>query len=318
MQRSNINNVIILFSIAIAFTVGYLWGYTTLQTKQEHTDVSTVRILFVGDMMFDRTIRAHALVGGYDRILEGVKTLTQQADIAVGNLEGPITREASRSMGTAPGHPFNFTFTFAPEVADTLAQAGFDAVSLANNHSTDFGREGIEKTIMWLEGAGVSTFGNPFDVHDVSTFHIHDMDITLIGYNDFGAPVLAQTHERIRESNADIVVVMAHWGEEYSPDPSLRQQTLARQFVDAGADVIVGAHPHVVQTREIYNGVPIYYSLGNFVFDQYWREDVRCGLMLEVEFTKRDGQVMMSTSTHTTSYLERDGTTTLAPCMINS
>ncbi len=85
---------------------------------------------------------------------------------------------------------------------------------------------------------------------------------------------------------ADIVIVSMHSGNEYEPEPNEVQRAFARAAIDAGADIVIGHHPHVVQSAEVYQGKPIYYSVGNFVFDQMWNEDVRTGLMLEVMFGK--------------------------------
>ena len=254
--------------------------FVTLFTDDELT------MVFVGDMMFDRYIRKKAEQFSYDWPLGGVYTLTKNADITVGNLEGPITSYPSKSLDSEIGSPDNFVFTFAPAVAGALADAGFDAVSIANNHSTNFGREGVEQTYAYLEKEGVAVFGNPYStVQNAIVLEKKGYTVGLVGYNEFSSGAVQTTLQSINTliaRNTDIIVVMAHWGQEYQQVPLQKDRDIAHQFLTAGADFVVGAHPHVVQSKEVYEGKYIYYSLGNFVFDQYWNKHVSCGMALRV------------------------------------
>jgi len=244
-------------------------------------------ILFVGDMMFDRTVRLAMQNDGDDYILSCIKDTLESADVVVGNLEGPITEYQSKSLGSEIGSPDNFTFTFPTSTAFMLKRHNIGLVSLANNHATNFGGDGIVQTKEWLARAGVRHFGDPFVSENdrVARVEKGGLLFSFIGWSDWtggtSAEVLAQIETEA--STGRRVIVMAHWGEEYS-EPTANQRALARRFVDAGAKLVIGAHPHVVQEREFYKGVPIYYSLGNFVFDQYWNEDVRTGLLVRVMF----------------------------------
>ncbi len=114
------------------------------------------------------------------------------------------------------------------------------------------------------------------------------MSLVLISYNEFswGSRERALSSLRALDPTVDFLVLYAHWGVEYENVPTPAQTVLAREFVDAGADLVVGSHPHVVQAHEVYNGAPIYYSLGNLVFDQYWDDSVRCGAVLSVDVSK--------------------------------
>lgn len=244
-------------------------------------------ILFVGDMMFDRTIRLAMQNEGEDFVLSCVTETLANADLVVGNLEGPITEYPSKSLGSVIGSPDNFMFTFPTTTAFMLKRHNIGLVSLANNHATNFGGDGIVQTKEWLSRAGVRHFGDPFVSENdrVARVEIGNILFSFIGWSDWTGGTSAEVETQIETEKATgrTVVIMAHWGEEYVT-PTANQRALARRFVDAGADLIIGAHPHVVQEREFYKGVPIYYSLGNFVFDQYWDEDVRTGLLVRVMF----------------------------------
>jgi poly-gamma-glutamate synthesis protein (capsule biosynthesis protein) len=175
-------------------------------------------------------------------------------------------------------------FTFDAKVAQALADAGFGAVSLANNHIYDFGREGIASTVAALDAAGVASFGAPGRAQ-VATTSIAGRELAFVAFNEFmgeANPERAISDIWKARKAADFVAVYAHWGEEYAAENAY-QRALAHRFIDAGADMVVGAHPHVIQGHEAYQGGHIYYSLGNFIFDQYWKEEVRTGLGLEVE-----------------------------------
>ena len=150
----------------------------------------------------------------------------------------------------------------------------------------NFGREGLAETKTRLSDAGIDYFGDIGDSSAIYRTTMHGVPLSFVGYNEFIGSGASLGIEKIRiESDARrVIIVYTHWGDEYMP-PSERVKNLARQFIDAGAEMVIGAHPHIVQEDEVYAGKHIYYSLGNFVFDQYWNESVRRGLLLRVEFT---------------------------------
>ncbi len=264
-------------------------------------------VLFAGDAFFDRSIRVVMEEKGGNFILSCIADVLKAADIVVANLEGPVTDNPSVSVGSAVGSPNNFRFTFPPETAQLLFDHNIRIVNLGNNHITNFGMNGVEQTLEYLEGVGVAYFGEP-PTYSAARTVLNGIPIAFVGYNEFGGEA-STTIARIREVAGEgyLPVVHAHWGAEYEKQSSLYIQQLAREFVDAGARLVIGAHPHVVQQSELYNGVYIYYSLGNFIFDQYFNEDVRKGLMVEVEFT-REG---VTTVREIPTYLERDRRTCL-------
>ncbi len=250
-------------------------------------------VLFGGDMMFDRTIRSTIEKNGGDFIFSCIDPILKKADLVVANLEGPITDQLSKSVGTAPGADGNYTFTFPTSTAEMLFAHNIRMVNIGNNHITNFGSDGIRSTIQRLDAAGVSHFGDPLE-HSVAKEHVKGIPLAFINYNEFssgggsasGGGAATTTIRHIREALAEgkLPVVYTHWGVEYATTPSAYSRELARSFIDAGAEIVVGSHPHVVQEREFYREKYIYYSLGNLIFDQYWNDDVRHGLMVSIDF----------------------------------
>ncbi len=252
----------------------------------------SVSMVFGGDMMFDRTVRQVMEIKSDDFIFSCIDDVLHNDDITVANLEGPITEHASISVGSLPGDGSNFTFTFATSTAMLLARHHITVVNLGNNHVVNFGTSGVRSTISLLREAGVDYFGDPI-AHRVTTYAMHGVNIALIAYNEFdsgGASNAAST------TRADILyqkaagympIVYAHWGVEYATTSPSYVRERAHSFVDAGAMLVIGSHPHVVEDHELYRGIPIYYSLGNFIFDQYWNDAVRNGLLVSVLLNRR-------------------------------
>ena len=243
-------------------------------------------VLFGGDMMFDRTIRSTMEQKGGDFIFSCIDSVLQDNDLVVANLEGPITATSSRSVDSKIGAPDNFTFTFPLSTAALLAAHHISVVNLGNNHILNFGADGVRSTEFALTNAGVRYFGDPL-VQSVDVENAHGIALALINYNEFEPSSTASTTlAQIRQAKAfgQIPVVYTHWGVEYATTSPHYVQVLAHRFVDAGAAIVIGSHPHVVEDHEQYRGVDIYYSLGNLIFDQYWNAAVSHGLMLQVTF----------------------------------
>ena len=279
-----------------------------LESSAVHEPHAT--ILFGGDLMFDRSIRRATQRQGDDHVFSCLSGLLHDSsvDVVVANLEGPITPYDSMSLGSVVGSPENFTFTFPTSTATLLKRHRFDIVNLGNNHIMNFGRDGASQTKFWLEKAGVLFFGDPLvgEAERVLRTDIKGIPFSFVNWSDWTSDNTDITAAQITaEANEGrVVVVYTHWGDEYVP-PTARVRRLAHSFVDAGAAIIIGSHPHVIQEVELYNGVYIYYSLGNFVFDQYWDDEVRTGLMVRASFTK-DGVVAVDEEL---TYLMRDGRT---------
>lgn len=244
-------------------------------------------ILFGGDLMFDRYIRVMMDRQGEDFPFSCIDNVLRDADLVVANLEGPVTGYASQSVGSEVGSPENFIFTFPTSTAKVLFRHNIRIVDLGNNHSMNLGRDGLDESKRWLTEAGVEHFGDAVE-YRVARQSLHDVHLAFVSYNEFGGSDALSTEQiQIARNDGYIPIVYAHWGEEYATSAPERIKKLAREFVDAGAEIIVGSHPHVVQERELYRGKHIYYSLGNFIFDQYWNESVRRGLLVRAEFSSR-------------------------------
>ncbi|OGZ84632.1 MAG: hypothetical protein A2599_02895 [Candidatus Staskawiczbacteria bacterium RIFOXYD1_FULL_39_28] len=260
-------------------------------TLDKKLEKNYVRIMFAGDLMFDRGIRYYAEKnGGNDYIFEKVSDLLKQNDLNVVNLEGPITNNKSVSSGTAPGSENNYKFTFDKGIAKTLFDQNIKIVNLGNNHIENFGYAGLNQTKKYLDEAGVDYFGAPDYPRSIST-EINGIKITFVNYNEFSALQENEAPETINEIQktkgfSDLIIIYCHWGVEYAPEPTEEQKQLAREFIDSGADLVIGSHPHVIQTTETYKNKRIYYSLGNFIFDQYFDEGVRKGLGVVVKIDK--------------------------------
>ena len=244
-------------------------------------------LLFVGDIMLDRTIRKDGELYGYKNLFACLENEFKGYDEVIGNLEGTITNFQSVSRDAAYEAPASFRFTFDTQAVQSLVDIGLSIVSIGNNHIRDFGDEGINQTIQNTQEMNLLVFGNPQKNRPSGDRRyvikeIAGTKIAFIAYNQFFG-TKEQTFEDLQEaiSYSDLQIIYTHWGDEYTPARS-DIKILARSFVDAGADLIIGGHPHVIQEIETYKDVSIYYSLGNFIFDQYWEEAVRTGLGVEV------------------------------------
>lgn len=267
----------------------------------------SAKIVAVGDMQFDRYIRQVGDERGRDFIFSCADPLLRSADFVVGNLEGPITANASVSIGTVSGTPKNYVFTFPTTTAETLSAHNIGAVNIGNNHINNQGGVGITATRQFLALAGVGYFGGIGGDEPVYRATINGILFSFVSYNQFGgnspekvAAVIAAEHLAGR-----VVIVYAHWGDEYSTlVDALRP--VAVLFAENGADAIIGSHPHVVLPSEYIGNTLVYYSLGNFIFDQYWDASVTNGLAVEL-YIKNSGEKITATETAVT--LERDGRT---------
>lgn len=254
---------------------------------------SYVQILFVGDVMLDRGIRYYAgKNGGNEFIFDRISPILLENDLVVANLEGPITNNKSVSSGTIPGSANNYLFTFDTSWAETLFEKNIRLVNLGNNHILNFGLAGLDSTKKYLSGANVNYFGAPGENQNIIEA-IGGIKIGFLNYNQFGQDSPQDVVNKIKnvKSKVDFVFVFCHWGNEYQKNPTDDQKKLGHIFIDAGADLIIGAHPHVIELMEVYNGKRIYYSLGNFIFDQYFNEDVRNGLGVVVKIDKSTKQL---------------------------
>jgi poly-gamma-glutamate synthesis protein (capsule biosynthesis protein) len=252
--------------------------YSATSTQQ------SVRLLFVGDMMFDRYIRKMAIKYGEEHLFSCINPLLQEQDMVIGNLEGPITSRQSTSMDTKIGSPENYYFTFPTSTAKLLFDHNIKLVNIGNNHINNQRREGVVETKAVLQKAGVGYFGGLLGDEIVYRETIHGISFSFISYNQFGGKGEDVVVANIKSEKelGRVVIVYAHWGEEYQ-DVRQEIRLTAKHFAESGADLIIGSHPHIVQSHELIGTVLVYYSLGNFIFDQYFQKEVMEGLALSVE-----------------------------------
>ncbi|MGE5326733.1 MAG: CapA family protein [Deltaproteobacteria bacterium] len=254
----------------------------------------TQTLLFAGDVMLSRTVgKKMAAEDNWKYPFEKIGPTLKAADLAFANLESPIS-----DMGKNKGHLYSFRAD--PRVMEGLDFAGFDVLSLANNHSDDWGALALVDTIDRLRGAGIRPVGagrNDLEAHYPVILNLHGVRIAFLANVDVPpkeatagldrpgvawlVPDRALADIRFARPLADLVIVSLHWGIEYMRKPQKSQVELAHKMIDAGADLIVGGHPHVTQPLEEYKGKYIAYSLGNFIFDQH-DPPTHHGLMLKV------------------------------------
>ena len=255
-------------------------------SNAKHCDTG-VRVLFVGDIMLDRNVARTAKSEGAGALFStSTRALFADADVRVANLEGTVTDNPS----IARQNNKILRFTFSPALAKEVLQGlHIDAVSLANNHALDFGEFGYDETRDRVENTiGTKVFGHPFnDKGRLSTkIEIRNKTLCLVGYHSLFNSATATAIDEITGLRPECwrVIVFAHWGEEYKTRSSAAQQEAARAFVDAGADLVVGAHPHVVQEHEVYKNKAIFYSLGNCMFDQNFSWGTTHALAVRADF----------------------------------
>jgi len=226
-----------------------------------------------------------------------VRRLISGADIALANFENPAPdRFTWHTKGTV--------FSADPALIDGIAKAGFDVMGLANNHIRDKGGPGLLQTVKNIQKRGMLTAGAGKDLtaarkpavmqvggvkvailaYDAIAGYYH-ATATKIGSAPMSLKVVAADIKAARAAGADVVIVFPHWGVEYRASAGAGQQKLARQVIDAGADMIIGNHAHWAAEMEVYKGKPIWYALGNLVFDQTWSEETMEGLTLELTFS---------------------------------
>lgn len=260
--------------------------------KERH---ATSTILFTGDIMLSRDVaRQMRLHDDFLFPFRLIASSTRAADLTIGNLEGPIS-ERGVNQGSI------YSFRDDPRTVAGLSFAGFDAMALANNHIFDWGRTALSDTVSILNDDGIRTMGAGRNEEEANAAFVSDVQgtkVAMVSYTDlypdsFSAhgdvPGISESSEEamvaavrgLREK-ADVVVVAMHWGEEYEIHSNAHQKRIGRMLIDAGADLVVGTHPHVVQEVEHYKNGWIAYSLGNFVFDQNFSNEVKRGAMVRV------------------------------------
>ena len=271
-----------IFNIFLPRSIADRVGLTKIpiiQNARNRFEVDkNTQIILLGDVMLGRTVLTTSEdLNDYVYPFRKIAELTKDADLTVANLESPI-------VTNCPRFESGFTFCSDPKMVEGLTYSGIDMVNLANNHNQNFGSVGLEETKKYLGSAGIL-----YSNRELAVKEINGLKVGLLGFDKSqqSNPNLTleeQNLVRDADSKVDILIVSMHWGVEYQEKALQGVVELAKELVNLGADVIHGHHPHWVQNVEYLNGVPVYYSLGNFVFDQMWSEETKKGLMVKLTF----------------------------------
>ncbi|MFH1036504.1 MAG: CapA family protein, partial [Patescibacteria group bacterium] len=302
MKKIRVKKIKLIFVIALLVSVVGI--YSLIKPKTTDVDflfqnpTTTATVILVGDIMLDRGVEAEMENNGDWKwpFLEITDEL-KKADIVFGNLEGPIS-----DMGTKVGSIYSFRAD--PKTIEGLTFAGFDILSVANNHALDYGRDALEDTFLRLRQANIDYVGGGNTLAEADSPISKEVDGTKIaflaytnlcseswnateknsGINCIAEDDLETVKQKIRDTknNADVLIVSLHSGGEYTQTLTALQTDFARSAIDAGADMVVEGHSHVVQKNEAYKDKYIFYSLGNFVFDQNFSEETMQGQMLKI------------------------------------
>ncbi|MBD7967048.1 CapA family protein [Paenibacillus gallinarum] len=243
----------------------------------------SITMHFAGDVQFSGKVEDLLLKKGFDYPYQHLGSLFTDDDLTFVNLETPVT------TGGVAAQNKSFVYKSSPKALKSLAAAGVDVVNLANNHILDQGVKGLTDTLTHLNNNKLSYVGaglNRKEAYSPVYYEKNGIKIALLGFTrvmpeaswraEAGKPGVADAYnsteavKAIKQANkkADLVIVMAHWGKERQTTPDENQKNLGYEFIDAGADLVIGGHPHVLQGLESYKGKWIAYSTGNFIFSR--------------------------------------------------
>ncbi len=239
-------------------------------------------VLFGGDIMLGRSVEGVALMNGYTFPFAYIKDTVEKSDISIANFEAPVPREHERT----PSLGMKFSVPYA--ALNEVKNSGFDIISLSNNHTLDHGVGGYVDTTSACLRAMLTCIGHPFrhSTSSMTTVAAGDSIVGILALHTlFEEPSTTTLSSLLHElkRTSDIQFVFIHWGDEYEPLHNASQETLAHFLIDSGVDAVIGHHPHVEQDIELYKGQPIFYSLGNLIFDQYFSKEVQQGFMVEAK-----------------------------------
>ena len=240
----------------------------------------SVTFASAGDMMFGRAVGYHYEKTGFTKLFDSFgDRVFWGVDAAFANLEGPVTAQVVAYDKKLR----SLSFLFPRTSIDALSFLHLNGVSIANNHTLNHGAQGLKETRDLLERNGIAPIGDPARVTDssVTYFDGEGLRLAVIGVHSLiDSRGTIELVKKIKKDPRNRIIVFPHWGTEYAPEHSPTQEALAKQWIDAGADLIIGAHPHVIQDIGAYKGIPIIYSLGNFIFDQSFSRETQTGLIV--------------------------------------
>lgn len=274
-----------------------------LLTDETKIESKETVLIFGGDVMLSRTVgQKIEKYRDYTWPFKKIASLLSSADIAIINLESPITFSGKYFVPSG-----SFSFNADPKSLQGLILAGIDLAALANNHFGNQGKSGMRDTFKALQEKGIAFVGagnNYLEAHQPSLIEKNGITFSFLNYgypedlyvaNSSTAGIanmdIAEMEKDVAlaKQKSEVVIVMMHAGIEYVNRPNDQQKNFARKAIDAGADLVIGHHPHWVQITEIYQGKPILYSLGNLVFDQMWSTETQQGALAKVIF--KDGLI---------------------------
>lgn len=319
MERytKNLISISLIVGISLLFILGLIkivqaplsQSLSILKSKIFHTENkysdplpvqkdSPIEFIFGGDVMLSREVNNRIVkAGDYSWPFAKISDFLKNADLTIINLESPFILSEDYTVANK-----SFVFKASPQSILGLINSGIDLVSLANNHILNQGPKGLEDTLWILGNSGIKYIGagrNEEEAHHGEIQNIKGQNFGFLAYaypNDNSVakitrPGIANMDlekmksdiKRLKEQNA-IVIVFMHAGKEYSSQPNEHQILFAHSAIEAGAEAVIGHHPHWPQTFEFYNGKPIIYSLGNLIFDQMWSTETRQGLLAKMSW----------------------------------
>ncbi len=262
-------------------------------------EATQITLSFVGDVTLgtdenhqrDNDFQSTYKAQDASYFLANVRDIFSADDLTVINFEGTLTNSTAREDK-------KFAFREEPEAVKILTEASVEAASVANNHSSDYGKQSFTDTVDTLNGAGITAFGyDDIQVVDVGGVKVGLTGIYELDQHQGVADQVKTNIASLREKGAQIVIVYFHWGIERETTPDENQVALGHLAIDSGADLVLGSHPHVLQGVEIYNGKPIAYSLGNFLFGGNTNPEDKDTMILQETFTVDDDSVKVSAPT---------------------
>lgn len=236
-------------------------------------------LLFTGDIMLGRSVMTKSLkVGNPNYPFEKVSDALKNADIVFSNLESPIVKNC-------PFIDSGLKFCADPKMIDGLKYADISVVNLANNHTLNYGKDGFEQTKKYLNEVGILYVGD----NNLVVIEKNKTKFGFLGFNLVDKKISKDELTLIEESKkkVDILVVGVHWGQEYKSIANNFQKNEALKISSAGADYIIGHHPHWTQNIENVGNTRVYYSLGNYIFDQMWSEETKKGMAVKLTFKNK-------------------------------
>lgn len=284
----------------------YIFVIITLLCRSVPLHAEEIIITAVGDIMLAGRWAPVLQQKGYNYPFQAVKSELSGSDITIANLESPVAGNGQEFTGK------KFRFRANPDVAKALKASGFNLVTLANNHIMDFGEAALAETLSNLNSSGIAWIGageNLSEARKMALFTIKGKRIAFLGYSltqpvEFFAgphrPGTAPGYEKFvtadiasARSQADVVIVSFHWGKEAVTTVQAYQRAAAHKAIEAGADIIIGHHPHVLQGIERYRNGIIFYSLGNFAFaSKSTTADVSAIIRLRLSDTQREAEIL--------------------------